>query len=225
MKKFIAGLLMLTVACGVSFGLEIPVTEMNSMTWCNSSETENIYYYLAWGGFSATPNDTFCNNIDSLIWGWWNGSSINIRRNWVISNCNVWERVSNVVSKNDSNWALIFSNTWNKCLFKIPGYTKTLHPTSIDAQIHYTVWYRNILSNWKLSMTSKLYYRDLGQNNWTCYPNGNTVSSFNSCPEVTVKYEDGDARLHKWECLNYRVFWCGDGLVNGRNENGTIKIN
>ena len=224
MKKFIAGLILSSVtACWASFALSIPVTDLSSTTSsCNSSETENVYYYLSSNGLSTNPSDTFWNTVDSLIWWGNNGSSIDIWRNGVISSCNTWERISNVVSSSDSNGALVFLNTDN-CVFKIPNYTKASNPTAIDAQIHYSVWYRKIFDGWSTSATTKLYYRDYWDNKWTCYPNWNTVSDYSSCPDVTVKY--WIVNSHIWECINYRVFRCGDGLVNSpiwtRYDNGT----
>ena len=213
MKKFIAGLILSSVtAYWASFALNIPVTELQSTTTsCNSSETANVYYYLSSNWLSTNPSDTFWNTVDSLIWWGNNGSSIDIWRNGVISSCNTWERVSNVVSSSDSNGALVFLNTDN-CVFKIPSYTKTSNPTAIDAQIHYSVWYRKIFDNWPNTSTAKFYYRDYWANNWTCYPNGNTVSDYSSCAESTVKY--WVVNTHVWECINYHVFRCGDGLVN-----------
>jgi fimbrial isopeptide formation D2 family protein len=47
-----------------------------------------------------------------------------------------------------------------------------------------------------------------------------------SCP-VSTKYYTPVVDSHLGECLNYRVFRCGDGLINGRNgstkyDNGTF---
>lgn len=212
MKKIITSLFVSILAfCWFSAALDIPVTELQSMASCNPNETDNINYYLTSNSLSRNPYDTFWNTVDSLIWWGNNWSSINIWRHGVISGCNIWNRVSNVVSASDSNWALVFLNTDN-CVFNIPNYTKTSNPTAIDAQIHYTIWYRLIYNGWANTMTSKLYHRDYGVNNWTCYPNWNIVSDFNSCNDTTVKY--WSQKSHTWECLNYRVFWCGDWLVN-----------
>ena len=222
MKKFVASVLLIsTVIWGVSIGAgdEPVVIPVHSNAWissCNANETENVYYYLPVEGLSVSDiSDTFWNSVDSLIWWGGNGSSIDIRRNWVISQCNAWNRVSNVVSAQDSNWALIFLNT-DKCVFGIPNYTKENNGNMIDAQIHYTVWYRKIYNWWPNTLTDTfLYYRDKWVNKWTCYSNWQTVSDFKNCPKITVKY--WDQNYHTWECLNYRVFRCGDGLVNRPN--------
>lgn len=212
MKKFIISLFISIVAlCWISVALDIPVTELSSLASCNPNETDNVNYYLTNNGYSRNPYDTFRNTVDSLIWWGNNGSSINIWRHGVISNCNIWNRVSNVVDGDDQNWALVFLNTDN-CIFNIPNYTKTSNPTAIDAQIHYTIWYRLVFDGWSNTITDKFYYRDYGINNWTCYPNWNTVSDLNSCSSVTLKY--WSQKYHTWECLNYRVFWCWDWLVN-----------
>ena len=212
MKKFIISLFVSIVAlCWISVALDIPVTELSSLASCNPNETDNVNYYLTNNGYSRNPYDTFRNNVDSLIWWGNNGSSINIWRHGVISNCNIWNRVSNVVDGDDQNWALVFLNTDN-CIFNIPNYTKTSNPTAIDAQIHYTIWYRLVFDGWSNTITDKFYYRDYGVNNWTCYPNWNTVSDSSNCPNVTLKY--WSQKYHTWECLNYRVFRCWDWLVN-----------
>jgi len=38
------------------------------------------------------------------------------------------------------------------------------------------------------------------------------VSDYNACPNVDVEY--GQNNDHGFECLNYKLFWCGDGIVN-----------
>jgi len=213
MKKFIASLFVSTVAlCWVSLAATIPVTDLSWPTSCNSNETDNINYYLTTSNsLSRKPYDVFWNTVDSLVWWGSNGSSINIWKHGVISSCNTWNRISNVVSADDTNWALIFLNADN-CVFNIPNYTKVSNPTAIDAQIHYTIWYRLIYNWWANTMTTRLYHRDYWTDNWTCYPAWNTVSNSDNCSEVTVKY--WSQKYHTWECLNYRVFRCGDGLVN-----------
>ena len=214
MKKFIASLFVSIVAlCWFSVAdVTIPVTDLSWPTSCNSNETENINYYLTTSNvLSKKPYDVFGNTVDSLVWWESNGSSINIWKHGVISSCNTWNRISNVVSADDTNWALIFLNADN-CVFNIPNYTKVSNPTDIDAQIHYTIWYRLIYNGWPNSITTRLYHRDFWVNNWTCYPGWNSVSNSDNCSQVTVKY--WSQKYHTWECLNYRVFRCWDWLVN-----------
>lgn len=214
MKKFIASLFVSIVAlCWFSVAdVTIPVTDLSWPTSCNSNETENINYYLTTSNvLSKKPYDVFWNTVDSLVWWESNGSSINIWKHGVISSCNTWNRISNVVSADDTNWALIFLNADN-CVFNIPNYTKVSNPTDIDAQIHYTIWYRLIYNGWPNSITTRLYHRDFWVNNWTCYPGWNSVSNSDNCSQVTVKY--WSQKYHTWECLNYRVFRCWDWLVN-----------
>ena len=188
MKKCMLALFVSMVAlCWISVAIEIPVTELAWQTSCNSDETENIKLYLTSNGAIRNPGDVFRNNVDSLIWWGNNWSSVNIWRHGVISSCNTWNRISNIVDKDDSNWALVFLNTDN-CVFNIPNYTKISNPTAIDAQIHFTVWYRLIYSGWPNSMTDKFYYRDYWTNQWTCYPNWNQTSDYNSCSNTTVQY-------------------------------------
>ena len=213
MKKFLSSLFVLAVAlCWFCIATDIPVTELSSTTSCNQNETVEYKFYLDNNGVFVNPYDVFWNNVDSLIWWWNNGSSINIWRNGVISDCNLWNRVSNIVAANDSNWALIFLN-YDNCKFNIPNYTKTANPTAIDAQIHYTIWYRLVFDDWSNTKTDRRYHRDHGVNYWTCYPDWNTGSSTNVCRNnVTLHY--WSQKYHTWECLNYKVFWCWDGLVN-----------
>ena len=212
MKKLIASLFVsIVVLCWFTVAATIPVTDLSWPTSCNSNETVEYKFYLTSNGLSRKPYDVFWNTVDSLVWWWNNGSSINIWKHGVISSCNTWNRISNVVSAGDSNWALIFLNADN-CVFNIPNYTKVSNPTAIDAQIHYTIWYRLIYNEWANTMTSRLYHRDYWVDNWTCYPAWNSVSNSDNCSEVTVKY--WSQKYHTWECLNYRVFRCGDGLVN-----------
>ena len=223
MKKLLTGLCLSTLfLIGISSAWNITVENKQSLSSCNANESHDVNYYLWKDGYSTRPIDTFGNITDSLI-SRWPDSSVQIRRNGVISDCNDWERVSTIAVANDSNWALVFHNQdW--CNFNIPTYTKTNNPKAIDAQIHYTVWYRLVYPGWSNSLTSKLFHRDDGVFDWTCYPNGNVVSDFNSCPTVTVKY--GEQKYHVWECLNYRVFRCGDGLLNSpswtKYDNGTF---
>ena len=228
MKKFILGLLISIITlCWFSFAQSYwDVTTWNSMTSCNSNESLDVYYYLTNAWYEHKPSDTFWvspTSQDALIVS--SASSIKIWRNGVISKCNDWARVSNVVAASDTNWVLAVKNMDN-CKFNIPSYLKTWsNATAVDAQIHFTIWYWQINNNVysRPSNTRKLYHRDYCENNcnWTCYPGGETVSDYTNCTGTFVRYSPSTS-YHTWECLNYRVFRCGDWLVNWRNKNWTV---
>ena len=212
MKKLIVGLLpvmalMFTIVSAWVIKVE-DATEKTSS--CISSQSEDRYYYIAHDNYTVFPDDTFGNTVDSLI-SKGPDTSVQIRRNWILSDCNDWWRISTVVSASDSDGALVIAND-DGCILNKPSYTKINNPTAIDAQIHYTIWYRKVFEWWANTLTSRLYHRNQGVNVWTCYPGWNTEADSDNCPKVSVKY--GDQNYHKWECLNYRVFRCGDGLIN-----------
>ena len=212
MKKLLISLLPLLLLFAFTYAWwNITVNNVSSKSQCNAWESDDINLYLTDSSISRWLADDFGNDVDSLIWASW--SSVEIWRNWIISDssCNDWWRVSNVVDHSDSDWVL-WVKTTDSCTFNRPNYTKISDPTAIDAQIHYTILYRLIYNDWPNSLTSRLYYRDYGVNDWTCYPGGNTVTDYSSCPQVSVKY--GSIKYHTWECLNYRLFRCGDGLRN-----------
>ena len=212
MKKLIVGLLpvmalMFTIVSAWVIKVE-DATEKTSS--CISSQSEDRYYYIAHDNYTVFPDDTFGNTVDSLI-SKGPDTSVQIWRNWILSDCNDWWRISTVVSASDSDGALVIAND-DGCILNKPSYTKINNPTAIDAQIHYTIWYRKVFEWWANTLTSRLYHRNQGVNVWTCYPGWNTEADSDNCPKVSVKY--GDQNYHKWECLNYRVFRCGDGLIN-----------
>jgi len=178
-------------------------------TQCNQAESLNVYYYLdnATNSISRNPYDTFWNTIDSLVSV---TSNVDIwRNNGILTSCNDWSRVSNVVAANTP--ALAIQN-YDSCIFNKPSVPKYNNPNQIDAQIHFNIKYAKIFPSATNTVTSKFYHRQYWQSNWTCYPWWNVVPSFNSCPDVTVKY--GIMNSHIGECLNYRIFWCGDWLLN-----------
>ena len=197
----------------------IPVKEMSSpATYCNPSESNDYYVYIdLLDEITYThPRDNFwVDGSDALIWGGGNGSSIDLwRNNGVLTKCNTWERVSNVVK--DWEDALAFLNT-DDCVFNIPNYTKTSDPNAIDAQIHFTIWYREIgvWNRYSSSLPNTiLYYWPKNGSQYKCYPNWNSISDANNCSNVSVNYDPNPSQTHVWECQNYRIFRCWDGLVN-----------
>ena len=214
MKKLVVGLLSVVISTiSMASAWNITVEDVSSKSSCNSAESIDRYYYIANSSVTVYPDDTFGNTVDSLI-SKGPDTSVQLWKNGVLSSCSDWWRISTVVAASDTNWALVIRND-DGCVLNKPNYTKTSNPTAIDAQIHYSIWYRLIFDWWANSLTSRLYYRDQWVSSWTCYPAWNTVTNSDSCPKVTVKY--GSQKTHKWECINYRVYRCGDGLVNGYN--------
>ncbi len=213
MKKTVTGLLLsMMILLGISSAWNITVENKSSTSSCNSSETVNKYLYLSPGEYTVSdkPWDTFKNTVDSLIKKW--STSVQIWRNWVISDCDDWNTSSIVVSSADTNGASIIVNKdW--CDFNKPSYTKTSNPTAIDAQIHYTIAYARVWEDGSKTYNWRLYHKDYTDTNWTCYPWWSKVTNNQDCPNVTVKYVD-ETKYHVWECINYSVFRCGDGLVN-----------
>jgi len=212
MKKILAFVLfILSTIAFVSAGNISTNNISSTYNSCNTNESKNVYYYL-WNDVNSitrNPYDVFWNTIDSLISV---NSTVDLWRNGsVLTNCSDWNRVSNVTVANDPDWALAIQN-YDGCTFNKPSYLKHSNPNKIDAQIHFNIKYYTVFPWAPNSVTSKLYHRDFGQNFWTCYPAGNTVSSYSSCPDVKVKY--WAVNSHIWECLNYKIFWCGDGIVN-----------
>lgn len=212
MKKIFMWLLFaLSITTFVSSG-NISVNNTSVLnTQCNIQESLDVNYYLenSVNNITRSPYDTFGNNIDSLISA---SSSVDIwRNNWILTNCNDWSRVSNVAVANSSIWSLAIQN-YDGCVFNKPSTPKHNDPNKIDAQVHFNIVYQKVFEWAPNSITTKFYHRSFGQNNWTCYPGGNIVPSYSDCPNVKVKY--GINNTHSAECLNYRVFWCGDGILN-----------
>ena len=212
MKKFIAIVLFVLFIIGFAKAGNISTNNMSSIyNSCNSNESKDVYYYLDNGVNSLTrnPYDVFWNTLDSLI-------SLNTfvelwRNGNVLTNCSDWNRVSNATVANDPNWVLAVQN-YDGCTFNKPNYLKYSNPNKIDAQIHFNIKYHKVFAWAPHSTKNKFFYKDYWQNDWTCYPAWNTVSHYDSCPKVTVKY--WVLNSHIWECLNYRIFWCGDGILN-----------
>ena len=148
MKKLIVGLLpvmalMFTIVSAWVIKVE-DATEKTSS--CISSQSEDRYYYIAHDNYTVFPDDTFGNTVDSLI-SKGPDTSVQIWRNWILSDCNDWWRISTVVSASDSDGALVIAND-DGCILNKPSYTKINNPTAIDAQIHYTIWYRKVFEWW-----------------------------------------------------------------------------
>ena len=219
MKKFIIGLLPVVISTlSVASAWIINQKDVQTPSSCNPAESHDVYYYIPSDkNITIYPDDTYWNTNDVFISK--NYSSVDIYRNGVISQCSDWDRLSNFVrgwSINPPKYpALIFRND-DGCVLSKPNYTKTNNPTVLDAQIHYTVWFHLIwwgVGQGKGTNSWKFYYVANGSKNYTCYPDWKQVSSNSSCEKSSANYWL-EPDYHLWECLNYRVFWCGDGLIN-----------
>ena len=104
------------------------------------------------------------------------------------------------------------------CTFNIPtNYTKT-NSTQIDAQIHSVIWFHEkapALARWATTHNARYYWTN-NRTVWTCYPNWETGTNPSVCQPKNFRYYD-ELDTHEWECLNYRIFWCGDWLLNWYN--------
>lgn len=178
---------------------------------CKADQSININYYIN-TSYTRYPSDIFANTSDDSFISPSN-SSVQIWRNGVIGWCSDWYRSSNVVKSTDIDWAVVLQNG-DGCVFTKPSYLKVWNnATKVDAQIHYTIWYYEKWWRFSPTMTSRFYYKNTDTSPWKCYPNWNVVSDTSSCTPVKVHYRD-NIKLHTWECINYRIFRCGDGLVN-----------
>ena len=118
------------------------MTTLNSAySSCNTNESVNVNYYLA-GISSVTKNpyDMFRNNIASLMSQ--STSEIQIWRNGIVSMCNNWSTMSNVVPGNSQLYH-IYQN-YDGCMFTLPSSPKHNNPTRLDAQIHFKIGYNLI---------------------------------------------------------------------------------
>lgn len=209
-KLLITSLLTFILWISTVFASEIPVSYVSSPT--NDCSASNTYhnFYLEWTK-TVYPYDRFYDNTKDVkinpssslikIWRW----------DWVVSNCDDWYLLSNVVPKKSTLpwWAYVWESP---CDLNIPQYTKVNNPTKVDAQINYTLWYHNKKNSWWTLVSWKFFYQDYTADVLRCYPSGTQVSSSNSCSTTNFRY--WDLNIHTWECVNFRVFRCGDGLVN-----------
>ena len=213
-KLLITFLLIATLWISGVFASDIPVSEISTAT--NECAVSDRYfnYYLVWDK-PVIAVDRFYNNTNLVKINTWSSRVKIWRWNWVMFDCDNWTLISNVVPQKNKlpGWAYIWKSN---CTFKIPNYTKVNNPTKVDAQINYTVWYHNKKS-WWTSINGKFFYTDSTDDvQWwyfKCYkPFWLSTNTLSSCNSDSFKY--GNLIIHTWECLNYRIFRCGDWLVN-----------
>ena len=192
---------------------DVVVNNVSSMnTQCNSAESKTYWFYLT-ESMQRNPYDNFINtSANSYITkhdSTRTGTSVDVWKHWnVISNCTNWSRTSTAVKKSETR--MIIQNQ-DGCMLNIPTYTKVNNPNAVDAQIHYNIWFVQF-NYWSNQITDRLYYTNYGNNYVTCFENWNQVSNWSSCPTSNITYSK--EYFHVWECINYKVFWCWDGLVN-----------
>ena len=217
MKNFVTGMLSLIVLCCFSFTYaktgDLNVTYVNQrISSCNPNQSKEVDYYITGTSYTVYPLDNFrSDNLGNLlIGGKNNGSSIDIRSNGVISNCDDWWRASFVAP--NKMWVRVFQN-YDGCTFKIGKQS-----TDFVAQIHYNVWYKKIksCSSNDPSVNGPLSYFPKDSTDYEYYGNSNQTICYNNT-----------LYIHTWECLNYRIFRCWDGLINWHNgktsyNNGTF---
>ena len=185
---------------------------------CIPSQSKDVYYYIPNENVKYWPYDNITTKEPAILVA--SKTKVDIwNPNALISWCSDWSTIGNItLGKNQRT--LAFHN-FDGCIFSKPNYTKVADPNKLDAQIHYSVafWTLNNTSpnqaTASFAYTTKAWF-DATPRQYTCYPSGKTVAKPNECPRETLKYQkvNNDAEYHNGECLNYRVFWCGDGLLN-----------
>lgn len=218
MKKLFFAFMFVFSVLWFSYAWNIPVEQVSSNAFqCNSEETSNIYYYIEGDSLMRHPTDSFGNTVNSIISKYNNESSIQIWNNWGIGACNDWSRVSNFIPENSTDKVVFKAYGW--CEFTPLTQTKENDPNRIDGIIHFTIGYYLNYPWAPSSVTSPWYYREYGASAWTCYPGGQSVGFSQDpsvvCPSSNLQY--GPVKQHVWECLIYRNFRCGDGIVNRPN--------
>ncbi len=165
-----------------------------------------------------SPYMNFKNTIDSYISK--KGSGVYVFDNKIIKGNHRWYRVSNVIPGNEQLYS-IFEIQKPYKFFK-PKYLKFKTPNMIDAQIKFKVGYHlitddapNRVGPWRLC------YKD--KNGYKCYFSNDKFINNNNCPSGYFNRWDMDFHYNS---LTYKIFWCGDGILNspiGNNySNGTF---
>ena len=220
MKKRLIWILWLISMIAVVNAWDVAV---NTHYWIEnncSASNKDVYYYLTWS-IKKTPSD-IAKGFNKDIFVDTDNSEVRLwTKVWVITNCNNWKLDSNVIPKSTNPYWSYWTE-W-ACRFDIPNYTKVSDPTALDAQISYQLWYHNKINTWWTQVSWKFYYNDVNTNKYRCYPDWNEVSDVQSCDSNI--YRQWTLKTHEWECLNYRVFRCGDGLVNGRSKTWATMTN
>ncbi|MDO4713614.1 MAG: hypothetical protein Q4B28_03010 [bacterium] len=220
MKKLFCSLFLIGVVgmMTVSAG-NVKVEQVaTSYAQCIPAQSKDVYYYIPNDTVKYRPWDNITASKPAILVAsktkveMWNPNNL-------ISQCGDWSTIGNIIPGGRQQTLAL--HNFDGCVFTKPNYSKAQDPNKLDAQIHYSVafWTLNDTSPNKatasFAYTTKAKF-DQSPREYTCYPSGQKVAKPADCPKATVKYQkvNGDAEYHNGECLNYRVFWCGDGLVN-----------
>ena len=213
---FLLGIFSLNVlsAGNISVNANVP----SPYSQCIPSQSKDVYYYIPNENVKYWPYDNIKKRLPAILVA--SKTRVDIwNPNNLISWCSDWSTVGNLTPGNSQS-TLAFHN-FDGCVFSKPNYTKVADPNKLDAQIHFSVAYWTLNNTSPNQATASFAYTtkawfDATPRQYTCYPSGRTVAKPNECPKETLKYQkvNNDAEYHNGECLNYRVFWCGDGLLN-----------
>ena len=221
MKKVLLSIMLLgfsTFAFVSAGNITVNSNVTNPYGQCIPSQSKDIYYYIPNENVKYWPYDNITTKEPAILVA--SKTKVDIwNPNALISWCSDWSTIGNI-TPGKKQWTLAFHN-FDGCIFSKPNYTKVGDPNKLDAQIHYSVafWTLNNTSpnqaTAPFAYTTKAWF-DSNPRQYTCYPSGKKVAKPNECPRETLKYQkvNNDAEYHNGECLNYRVFWCGDGLLN-----------
>ena len=213
---FLLGIFSLNVLSAGNISVNVNVPSPYSQ--CIPSQSKDVYYYIPNENVKYWPYDNIKKRLPAILVA--SKTRVDIwNPNNLISWCSDWSTVGNLTPGNDQS-TLAFHN-FDGCVFSKPNYTKVADPNKLDAQIHFSVAYWTLNNTSPNQATASFAYTtkawfDATPRQYTCYPSGRTVAKPNECPKETLKYQKvkNDAEYHNGECLNYRVFWCGDGLLN-----------
>ena len=227
MKKFYVWgwLLLLSAILWQVLAADVSVEDLSSKySSCNASESKDVSYYLEeWKTVKSYPADAYFSTHTFGVLPT-SSSKVQIWKNGVINNCWKWSWDSNYIpASNASNKYIIFQN-YDGCEFKKPSTTKENDRDRIDAQIHYYIAYKHLMPNGTEKASLWWFYKKNGESAYRC-ENWTLTTSPWSCAKTEKKF-DPETHTHVWECINYRIYWCWDWVLNGRNwstsyENGT----
>ena len=221
MKKFIIGLLSLVAPM---FGIA------SAMTWsyvaenptCNEDESKTMDIYMTWDVYTIYPYDAYWNSENDVLIN--NKTSVQIWSDGTsVSGCygDTWALMSNYVLKGKP------SNQWDRTLLlrtKNQAGCVLHKPTKIrknatdkNVIFHYTIWFKKVDNKKDTKLNEKFYYTTPNSSQYFCVADKQRKNNVSECSKMTVGY-DPEQQYHLWECLNYRIFRCGDGILDNNNE-------
>ena len=221
MKKFVIGLLSLVAPM---FGIA------SAMTWsyiaenptCNEDESKTMDIYMTWDVYTIYPYDAYWNSENDVLIN--NKTSVQIWSDGTsVSGCygDTWALMSNYVLKGKP------SNQWDRTLLlrtKNQAGCVLHKPTKIrknatdkNVIFHYTIWFKKVDNKKDTKLNEKFYYTTPNSSQYFCVADKQRKNNVSECSKMTVGY-DPEQQYHLWECLNYRIFRCGDGILDNNNE-------